>query len=605
MKKTRYSVRIVCLLAAVGVSLFANAQEDKKKEQDLNRQLTLEREYDPSVQDANKVSTLPVVKEPEVRKIPIDYSDYTLAMDPEQQISVLPSGNILTQMDYNKRRGYLRLGAGTFMNLNGDFGYHALSTDRDQLSISFSHRSANGNVKYIQLEDAKVKAKINDNLGGITYGHTFDKAILNLKLNYGYSAFNYYGYHDALEHWTNSSFAYVIPAQEGFDRETNQVNQTIAASLGIESKEGADLAYLVDLGFVNFSHKYGISKETDGPKENTFEAKFDVSKGFNDNMRFGLGGLVEYFNYSLPAEKTMSDGSLYCCEFENHAEVMLSPYYKVGGENWNVKLGANVMLKTGEEDLFMASPNVAIHAEVADKTELYLNANGKLYSNSMYEMSKINRYLDPTRELRPSRNWLDAIVGIKSGVAPGFWFDVFAGYKMTSDDVLFVPQFSDLKDGFGNFSQAMDNINTTLLFVGANLKYSYQQLFELSLKGVYNSWKAKYGDDWIGVGDNKELAHAWGKPEMELNAGITVRPIDKLAVALDYYLATGRYTQLYGTYEYKMNNINELNLTATYTLNDTFGFYVKANNLLAQKYELYYGYPMQRLSAQVGVNINF
>lgn len=605
MKKTRYSVRIVCLLAAVGVSLFANAQEDKKKEQDLNRQLTLEREYDPSVQDANKVSTLPVVKEPEVRKIPIDYSDYTLAMDPEQQISVLPSGSIMTDMAYNKRRGYLRFGAGTFMNLNGDFGYHALSTDRDQLSIAFSHRSANGNVKYIQLEDEKVKAKINDNLGGITYGHTFDKAILNLKLNYGYSAFNYYGYHDPLEYWTSSTLEDVVSSQEGFDRETNQVNQTIAASFGIESKEGADLAYLVDLGFVNFSHKYGISKDTDGPKENTFEAKFDVSKGFNETMRFGLGGLVEYFNYSLPAEKTMSDGSLYACEFENHAEVMLSPYYKVGGENWNVKLGANVMLKTGEEDLFMASPNVAINATVADKTEFYLTANGKLYSNSMYEMSKINRYLDPTRELRPSQNWLDAIVGIKSGVAPGFWFDVFAGYKMTSDDVLFVPQFPDLENRFGNFSQAMDNINTTLLFVGANLKYNYQQLFELSLKGVYNSWKAKYGDDWIGVGEDKELAHAWGKPEMELNAGITVRPIDKLAVALDYYLATGRYTQLHGAYEYKMNNINELNLTATYTLDDTFGFYVKANNLLAQKYELYYGYPMQRLSAQVGVNINF
>ena len=598
MKKTRYSVRIVCLLAAVGVSLFANAQEDKKKEQDLNRQLTLEREYDPSVQDANKVSTLPVVKEPEVRKIPIDYSDYTLAMDPEQQISVLPSGSIMTDMAYNKRRGYLRFGAGTFMNLNGDFGYHALSTDRDQLSIAFSHRSANGNVKYIQMPEEKVKAKINDNLGGIKYGHTFDKAVLNLGLNYGYSAYNYYGLYQPFNAstWT--------PVWDNWDRETNQVNQTIAATFGIESKEGADLAYLVDLGFVNFSHKYGISKDTDGPKENTFEAKFDVSKGFNENMRFGLGGLVEYFNYSLPAEKTMSDGSLYACEFENHAEVMLSPYYKVGGENWNVKLGANVMLKTGEEDLFMASPNVAINATVADKTEFYLTANGKLYSNSMYEMSKINRYLDPTRELRPSQNWLDAIVGIKSGVAPGFWFDVFAGYKMTSDDVLFVPQFPDLENRFGNFSQAMDNINTTLLFVGANLKYNYQQLFELSLKGVYNSWKAKYGDDWIGVGEDKELAHAWGKPEMELNAGITVRPIDKLAVALDYYLATGRYTQLHGAYEYKMNNINELNLTATYTLDDTFGFYVKANNLLAQKYELYYGYPMQRLSAQVGVNIN-
>ena len=92
---------------------------------------------------------------------------------------------------------------------------------------------------------------------------------------------------------------------------------------------------------------------------------------------------------------------------------------------------------------------------------------------------------------------------------------------------------------------------------------------------------------------------------MELNAGVMVRPMDKLAVALDYSLATGRYTQLEGADLYKMNNINELNLTATYTLNDTFGFYAKVNNLLSQKYELYYGYPMQRLSAQVGVNINF
>ena len=47
--------------------------------------MTLEREYDPSVQDASKVNTLPVVKEPEVRKIPIDYSNYTIAADPQKE----------------------------------------------------------------------------------------------------------------------------------------------------------------------------------------------------------------------------------------------------------------------------------------------------------------------------------------------------------------------------------------------------------------------------------------------------------------------------------------------------------------------------------------
>ena len=93
---------------------------------------------------------------------------------------------------------------------------------------------------------------------------------------------------------------------------------------------------------------------------------------------------------------------------------------------------------------------------------------------------------------------------------------------------------------------------------------------------------------------------------MEITAGITVRPIQKVSASLDYYLATGRKAYLGeagGVFD--MNNINELNLTGTYTFNDTFGAYLKLNNVLGQKYELYYGYPMQSFSAMVGVNINF
>ena len=135
----------------------------------------------------------------------------------------------------------------------------------------------------------------------------------------------------------------------------------------------------------------------------------------------------------------------------NHAEVMLSPYYKVEGDNWKIKLGANVMLATGDDAEFMASPNIAADVEVADKTELYVKADGKLYSNSMYDMSQINRYLYPMKELAPSRNWLNAILGIRSGVAPGFWFDVFAGYKITSSDVLFSQVATSKPDFFFQF----------------------------------------------------------------------------------------------------------------------------------------------------------
>ncbi|WP_304958641.1 TonB-dependent receptor [uncultured Parabacteroides sp.] len=580
--KTIYNIKALCVIALLGSVATVSAQEDKTKEKDLNREMTLEREYDPTVQDASKVNTLPVIKEPVVKKMPIDYATFTVPTDPEKEISLLPSGNIMTDIQYNKRRGYFNFGGGTYLNLNGDLGYHILSTDKDKLNIWFSHRSTNGKVKYID-KDEKVKAKLNDNLGELNFKHAFEKVSLDMGVKYGYSAFNYYG----LPLFLSTD----LPTDDRMrypDLETNQVNQTIQANIGVESKEDARVGYLLDLGYTNFSHKYALSKNQDGPTEHTFDVKFDLNARFGGEQRIGLGGNVEYFNYSLPTTIGQED-----LEFENHAEATLSPYYKVSGDNWNLKLGANIMFVTGDNSKFMAPPNITANVEVADKTQLYLVAGGKLYSNSMYGISQINRYIDPTKELLPSRNYLDGTVGIRSGVAPGFWFDVFGGYKITSDEVFFAPNLTYLTDDiFANTSKALQ-ANAKHAFGGVNLKYSYQQIFDINVKGVYNNWNV---DD---------LGAAYGKPEMEVTAGVTVRPISQVTASLDYYLATGRKAYL-GTPEgEKMNNINELNLTGAYTLNDTFGLYLKLNNVLFQKYELYYGYPMQSFSAMVGVNINF
>jgi outer membrane cobalamin receptor len=96
----------------------------------------------------------------------------------------------------------------------------------------------------------------------------------------------------------------------------------------------------------------------------------------------------------------------------------------------------------------------------------------------------------------------------------------------------------------------------------------------------------------------------YGRPTHELTAALTLRPLDKLALAFDYHLAAGRKVLLYG-YNEEMKDINELNLTASYTLNNTFGVYLKTKNLLFQRYAEFYGYPLQNFSIMAGVNINF
>ena len=582
------NIKTWCVIGLATFSLNTYAQE-----QNLNREMTLEREYDPSVGDANKVNTLPIVREPEVRKTAIDYATQTIPTSPAKEINVLSSGKVMTDIAFNKRRGYLNAGFGMDMNINGDFGYHILSTERDQLNVFISHRSAGGEREYLQ-SDEKQKVKLNDNIGGLNFAHNFDNAIFSIGAKYGYSAFNYFGYTPDIDIFV--PYADVML----FNKEDNQVNQLINVYTGIQSRGNTPIGYHLDLGYTRFDRKHGWPMSEDGIIENAIGIKGGVEATFggNRNEAVGIDGLVNVFNYSPDMVE-----SGYYYGFDNHLQITLSPYYTVKGNSWNVKLGANVMAISNDGITIAASPNILVDAEVADKTVLYMNAGGGLKTNSMYELSLMNRYVNTFGGAKPSRTWIDAIAGLKSGVAPGFWFDVFAGYNKTDDDVFFTPIIAPLFSNIGN-SSLINTLNSSRVFAGAELKYSYQNLFDFSVKGVFSSWNVTYDGVYISESSIEQPPikfKPYGKPTMEITSTIDIRPINRLTISAQYYMATDRY---YSNTE-KLENINELNLTSLYSLNDTFGFYAKFSNLLFQKYDLYYGYPTQGFNAMAGVNINF
>jgi hypothetical protein len=203
----------------------------------------------------------------------------------------------------------------------------------------------------------------------------------------------------------------------------------------------------------------------------------------------------------------------------------------------------------------------------------------------------------------PSRTWFDAKAGIRSSVTRDFWLNVFAGYKVIENAVFFVPYRNDLSQ-FGNYSAAFQP-DATILDVGMALRYSFRRQVDVSLRGVYHNCSFDRGDnDARTFGLQPEEMLPFGFPETEINAGITVRPVQPLTLALDYYLGAGRCTLLYGEVV-NMDNLNDLNLKASWNFNDTFGVYARLNNLFASRQELWYGYPMQGFNAMAGININF
>lgn len=593
----------ICAAAVLllSCSLGLRAQDDRENtDEKLRRELTLEREYDPGVQDADKVNRLPEVKDPQVTKHKIEYSRFTTTADPDREIITLPSGRVMTDIPYNRNRGYFHYGIGTHLNMDGDVGYHFLDNATDRLNALLSLRSTHGNVRYNDWGGQKQRAKYTDIRGAVHYAHRFAPLTFRLGGQYRYNTFNYYGFPlDSIYRlgpWSMAP-AVIYPA----DRDRNQRNQTFDAYFGLQSNDTTDLSYRLDLSYLRFVQRYGHTAQIDGLQENRFSLNLGLLANIDDRY-FGLDAIAHLFNYVYPATvRNAVDFNGY----RSHAQITLTPYYRYFDELFNLRLGINLGLVTGDSAKFFAGPAIRFEAKLADRTLLYGRADGNIGMNDAASIADRNRYVDHTLKVRPSRTWLDAELGVRSGIVPGLWLDAFAGYAVIKSAAFFVPSdYLGEPYDFGNYHVAFQP-DATWMRLGAALKYAYRQTVDFSVKAVYNrgTFRKGEGNSWLS-GAGMSNMKPYGCPTVEVNADLTVRPISPLSLTVDYYLGARRVTLFHGD-NIKMSDLHDLNFTAAYNLNDMFGAYLKFTNILSRGQDLWYGYPMQRFGFMGGFNINF
>ena len=143
--------------------------------------------------------------------------------------------------------------------------------------------------------------------------------------------------------------------------------------------------------------------------------------------------------------------------------------------------------------------------------------------NDARSISQLNRYTDHGLMVKPSRTWLDLELGIRSGFVSNMWMEFFGGYKMTENEVFFVPaNYVGTKHDFGNYSFAYQP-DASLFRVGASLKYAYRKWVDASIKGVYHNWSLRDGDGntWLsGKGNGYKRAYGSCRPSVpSANAG--------------------------------------------------------------------------------------
>lgn len=569
--------KIYTIIAALTLSagLFAQTQDSL-----LKRQMELEREFNPTLLDADKINSLPALREPTVQKANTNYSTWAGRIAPPLEIALPRPGNIMTEIPYSMKRGFLFFNAGNYANLNGGLGYRLVENEKHNLAFTFLHSSTNSDINYVQEDSdpAGNNASMMDNLGKLSYNHLAETVKLNMHLSYLHSMFNYYG-----NTFGNTRF---------FDNEKNSLG-VLNARVGLESVENDVLNYKGFIDFNNFNTKMSDDLVYNWMKGNQIHAGvgFDKPFGGTTSNKIGVDGSI--FT------------AIYNGDVSNYFLINASPYISFSGLNRHAKLGADILFQTTGNTKIRVVPNVDLQLGFTEYSSVYATIRGGFDHNTLLDMMDESRYFMTYEPVKPSFSHIDLEAGFKIGELSGFRFDIFGGYRKTEDEHFLVLNGQDIIGGdvLGPFTESLKPIYGTLShsFIGGMIQSNIWSPLNIALR-----LKKNFYDATEIMSNNIEINDpmAYNKPGFKTDMRATLEIVSNLKLTLNYYFAGDRWTY-FNNSNIKMDNINDLNLGGVYEISDSFSLNVKANNILSQKYDIWYGYPAQGINVAGGFTFKF
>ncbi len=590
MKKIKLKMKRYVFPLAAGLMVAAGVSA-QQQDSLLRRQMELERQFNPTLKDAVKISSLPALPEPAVRKPNVEYASWAGRTNPPMEIAIPRPASIMTEIPYSTERGYFFLNAGNYANVDGALGYRLVDTENDKLNVRVLHNSTNGDVKYVQQSDpATVTAYFMDNKGQAEYSHRFDASHLEVEASYLLSQFNYYG----------NTFG----KNRIFDDEKQRL-KVFHAKAGLESSESEENRYKGIVDFKHFSSKFGSLLTEKGMAGNQLEAMAGMMKPLDGtDAQWGADAKVTGVFYSQPSD------------VKNYLLVNAAPFVLFDGMGWNARLGADVLLQFGENDMVRVAPNVEFTLMMTDKSSLYANVKGGIDDNTYLNVMQESRYYKPGVAVKPSFTYVDVEAGIKMGELEGFRLDVFGGFRKT-DDAHFpvmdqvlqsVPETGietdsetaltewvvkePLVPAYGNLSHS---------HIGGLIRWNIWAPLDISFRLKKNFYSVK--DARVGELEIDE-AKAWNLPDLETDVRVVIQTSDEVKFTVDYYLASGRWSFFNGE-NVKMKNINDLNAGVVYNITDAISLNIRAHNILSKKYDIWYGHPAQTFNILGGFTFQF
>ena len=612
MKRTNPIVitwsRGLIISTALLISATLYAQSDSA----LNRSVTVERDFQPIIQAAGKVSTKPAVVQTTIEPAPIEYSEYTAEVQPGTTFHPLLSQP--TRFEPGKLyNGYVR-GAIGHPNTLFDFGYHLDDGKRSILDV-YAHHHAEWGLATL----SKTKA-------GLNFTHPFSTCDIYFGVNGGnvyyhkYGHFYDYGHYASTNRefggWEKNSVAYKKSSLT--DKDITSL-WSVEAFIGVKSNPKQDIQWQAQTGYVLFSKPGAVS-----------EHQLRTKGGFDwhaEEHHVGANVYVQNNFLQLGSLAAVIPSSLY----SSRHNIRLEPYYAYEGKRVHVHAGINLDLNIGNghqhlsniENLsFAPSPHINVEAQVAKQwLTVYADVMGYQGLGTLQSYMEENRYsLIHAGIVHPCAAYVpvDAEIGFHIRPVRDLLFEIHGGYAyMLDEDYLIATVDSVTPVGYG-----LTMIRPTGDFVhqhtdyqrgkvGGQVNYHFQDKLRINVNGDYYFWKGdipaydrpnweldvridgRIDRHWSLYSDNH---FAGNRKVLATDGEHTLRPILDCNLGLQYDMWVGR--------DYETSRSQE-HITLRPEPKPNLTLFFQLNNWLHHKNEYFYGYRSQGINFLIGATYRF
>lgn len=605
------SLRLYVITTALFMSAAAFAQSDSV----LNRSVTVERDFQPVIQAAGKVSTKPAVVETTIEPAPVEYSEYTAEVTPGTTFHSLLSQP--TRFEPGQLyHGYIR-GALGHPNTLFDFGYHLDDGKKSILDI-YAHHKAEWGLAAL----SKTKA-------GMDFTHPFTNCSLYFGVNGGNIYYHKYGHFYDYSHysqtgrefgmWEKNKVSYANRAPIGeLDKTTLW---TAEAFIGVRANAKQDVQYRFQTGYMLFAKPGAVA-----------EHQIRTHASFDWHSEEHHVGANLYVQNNFVQLKNNLAAAIPDSLYSNRHNIRIEPYYAYEGRRIRIHAGVNLDLNLGKghqhlssvEDLsFAPSPHINMEAQIAKQwLTLYTDVIGFQGLGTLQNYMEENRYsLIHAGIIHPCAAYVpvDAELGFHIRPYRDLLLEIHGGYAyMMDEDYWIATVDSDtplekigIMRPLGEFVHQHTDYQRGK--VGGQINYHKQDVVRINLNGDYYFWSGE--------------KNVYDRPNWELGLRIDGR-IDRHWSLYSDNKFTGERLVLATDGEHILRPVIDLNLGLQYDMwvgkakgnkskvkgdgvalrpepKPNLSFFFQLNNWLHRKNDIYYGYRSQGINCLTGVTFRF